>query len=146
MWYWSIIDFEKYSGPSNAACSADSRNPWARLVEPWSQREAWAVLESTAGLAVCHVLLGASEMVLVAKNPPANSGDIRDGFDPWVGKIPLLPWRRKWQPTPVFFPEESHGQRSFMDYSPWGRERVRYDLVTEQQIILFNLEKPLWGG
>ena len=29
-------------------------------------------------------------------------------FDPWVGKIP---WRRKWQPTPVFLPGESHGQR-----------------------------------
>ena len=28
-------------------------------------------------------------------------------FDPWVGKIP---WRRKWQPTPVFLPGESHGQ------------------------------------
>ena len=31
------------------------------------------------------------------------------GFDPWVRKIP---WRRKWQPTPVFLPEESHGQRT----------------------------------
>ena len=31
------------------------------------------------------------------------------GFDPWVGKIP---WRRKWQPTPVFLPGKSHGQRS----------------------------------
>ena len=30
-------------------------------------------------------------------------------FDPWVGKIP---WRRAWQPTPVFLPGESHGQRS----------------------------------
>ena len=30
-----------------------------------------------------------------------------------------------------------------MDYSPWGLKRVRYNLVTEQQIILFNLEKPL---
>ena len=39
------------------------------------------------------------------------------GFDPWVGKIP---WRRKQQPTPVFLPGESHGQRSLMDYSPWG--------------------------
>ena len=29
--------------------------------------------------------------------------------DPWVGKSP---WRRKWQPTPVFLPGESHGQRS----------------------------------
>ena len=38
------------------------------------------------------------------------------GFDPWVGKIP---WRRKWQPTPVFSPRESHGQRSLVGYSPW---------------------------
>ena len=80
-------------------------------------------------------------VVLVVKNPPANSGDIRDMDSiPGLGRFP---WRRKWQPTPVFFLEESYGQRSFMDYSPWGFKRVRYDLATEQQIILFNLEKPL---
>ena len=45
----------------------------------------------------------------VAKNPPANARDERGGFDPWVGKIP---WERKWQPTPVFLPGESHGQQS----------------------------------
>ena len=39
-------------------------------------------------------------------------------FDPWVGKIP---WRRAQQPTPVFLPGESHGQRSLAGYSPWGR-------------------------
>ena len=41
----------------------------------------------------------------------------RPGFDPWVGKIP---WRRAWQPTPVFLPGESHGQRSLVGCSPWG--------------------------
>ena len=41
----------------------------------------------------------------------------RLGFDPWVGKIP---WRNAWQFTPVFLPEESHGQRSLADYSPYG--------------------------
>ena len=41
----------------------------------------------------------------------------RPGFDPWVGKIP---WRRKWQPIPVFLPGESHGQRSLAGYSPQG--------------------------
>ena len=41
----------------------------------------------------------------------------RPGFDPWVRKIP---WRRAWQPTPVFLPGESHGQRSLAGYSPWG--------------------------
>ena len=43
----------------------------------------------------------------------------RPRFDPWVGKIP---WRRKWQPTPVFLPGKSHGWRSLIDYSPWGRK------------------------
>ena len=40
----------------------------------------------------------------------------RHRFDPWVGKIP---WRRKWQPTPVILPGKSHGQ-SLVGYSPWG--------------------------
>ena len=38
------------------------------------------------------------------------------GFNPWVRKIP---WKMKWQPTPVFLPEKSHGQRSLAGYSPW---------------------------
>ena len=46
-----------------------------------------------------------------------NAGD--PGFDPWVGKIP---WRRKWQPTPVLLPGESHGGRSLVGYSPWSHK------------------------
>ena len=42
----------------------------------------------------------------------------RRGFDPWAGKIP---WRRARQPLPVFLPGESHGQRSLVGHSPWGR-------------------------
>ena len=41
----------------------------------------------------------------------------RPGVDPWVGKTP---WRREWLPTPVNLPEEFHGQRSLVGYSPWG--------------------------
>ena len=41
------------------------------------------------------------------------------GFSPWVGKIP---WRREWQPTPVFVPVKSHGWRSLAGYSPWGSQ------------------------
>ena len=44
----------------------------------------------------------------------------RPGFDHWVGKIT---WRRKWQPTPIFLPGESHGQRSLVGDSPWGRKK-----------------------
>ena len=40
-------------------------------------------------------------------------------FDSWVEKIP---WRMKWQPTPVFLAGESHGQRSLMGFSPWGHK------------------------
>ena len=43
----------------------------------------------------------------------------RYGLDPWVTKIP---WRRAWQPTPVFLPGESHGQRSLVGYNPWGHK------------------------
>ena len=43
--------------------------------------------------------------------------DKRCRFDPWGGKTH---WRRKWQPTLVFFPGESHGQRSLVGYSSWG--------------------------
>ena len=41
----------------------------------------------------------------------------RPGFDPWVGKIP---WRRPWQPTPVFWPGESQGQGSLVGCHLWG--------------------------
>ena len=40
-------------------------------------------------------------------------------FDPWVRKIP---WRRAWQPIPVFLPGKSHGQRSLVGYSPQGHK------------------------
>ena len=53
--------------------------------------------------------------MLVVKSPPANTGRCkRYGFHPWVGKIP---WRRTRQPTPVFLPGESHGQRSLAGYN-----------------------------
>ena len=52
-------------------------------------------------------------MALSGKNLPANAGDLRIMFDPWIGRIP---WRRTWQPAPVFLPGESHGQRSLVGY------------------------------
>ena len=52
----------------------------------------------------------------------------RCGFNLWVRKIP---WRRKWQPTPVFLPGTSHRQRSLARYSPCGCKES--DTVTKQQ-------------
>ena len=54
------------------------------------------------------------------KNLLASAGDLRDvGSTPGSGRVP---WRRKWQPTPVFLPGESHGQKSLVGYSPRGRK------------------------
>ena len=62
---------------------------------------------------------GASQVALVVKNPPVNAGDMRCGFDSWVGKIP---WRWAWQATPVFLPGESQGRGSLVGCCLWGRK------------------------
>ena len=54
-----------------------------------------------------------------------------------------LHWRRKWQPTPVFLPGESHGQRSLAAYSPWGLKRVRHDWVHIHTQVSPDLPKTL---
>ena len=63
----------------------------------------------------------------VVENPPANAGD--------VGSIPGQedPLEKEMQPTPVFLPGKSHGQRSLAGYSPWCCKRVGHDLLTKQQ-------------
>ena len=61
-------------------------------------------------------------MALVVKNLPANAGDIRDaGLIPGLGRFP---WRKSWQPIPVFLPGESHGKRSLVGYSPQGNKEL----------------------
>ena len=52
----------------------------------------------------------------------------RQGFNPWVGKIP---WSRKWQPTPVFLPGEPHGQRNPAGFSPWSHKESDMTEVTD---------------
>jgi len=74
-------------------------------------------------------------------------GSLRVGHD-WATSLWLftfMHWRRKWQPTPVVLPGESHGQRSQAGYNPWGR-RAGHDwidlahthpLPTSVQVVLF---------
>ena len=59
----------------------------------------------------------------------------RPGFSRWVGKIP---WRRKWQPTPVFLSGESHGQRSLVGYSLWGHKEPDTDRETSFSLSILN--------
>ena len=56
----------------------------------------------------------------------------RQRFDTWVRK---MPWRKKWQPIPVFLPGKSHGQRSLVGYSPWGCK----ELDTTEYTHIFHL-------
>ena len=56
------------------------------------------------------------------------------GFDPWV------PWRRKWEPTPVFLPGEFHGQRSLVGYSSWDRKKSQTRLGTHTHILVRRKE------
>ena len=52
----------------------------------------------------------------------------RLGFGPWDG---MIPWRRSWQPTPVFLPGESHGQSNLVGYSSWDHKESDITEVTE---------------
>ena len=70
-------------------------------------------------------------MAQTGKNLPAMQSP---SFNPWVRKIP---WRREWQPTPVFLPGEFHRQRSLAGYSSWGRKELD---TTEQ--LPFTFPQP----
>ena len=67
----------------------------------------------------------------------------RHGFDPQVGKIP---WRRKWQPAPIYSPSKLHGQRSLVGYSPWGCKKsgTTERLTTQPHIEVYirSVESP----
>ena len=71
-------------------------------------------------------------VALVVKNVPTVKGDITD-----VGSISVrkIPWRKAWQPTPVFLPRDSHGQRSLVGYRPWGRKEWDTTEATEHTCI-----------
>ena len=51
------------------------------------------------------------------------------------GQVEKIPWRREWQPTPIFLPGEFHGQRSLAGYSPWG---CKESDTTELQTLSFT--------
>ena len=117
-----------YSHSAGALPPVDLLNScWWDLPLPWS----WGFL-SIASISICYATLWTwvFQVVLAVKNPPVSAGDVRCGFNPWVGKIPLekemathssilarrIPWT-----------EEPGGLQSM------GSQRVRHDLTTKQQ-------------
>ena len=80
--------------------------------------------------------LWASLVAQTVKNLPVMQ---ETRFDPWVGKIP---WRRKWQPIPIFLPGEFHRQRSLVGCSPWGhKESDRIEQLAQQQHLVLLKER-----
>ena len=84
-----------------------------------------------------NILFWAYQIVLVVKNLPAKAGDARDAGSciSWVG---MIPWRRKWQPAPVFLAGKSHRQRSLVGYSPWGHREL--DTTEQISTILYFIQ------
>ena len=102
----------------------DREARWVQSVEPESWTD-WAT--STCAFASQTVYTGLPRW-LSNKGPACpcwRRG--RHVYHPWVRKIHC---RRKRQPTPVFLPGKSHGQRSMVGYSPWDC-RVEHDVATE---------------
>ena len=89
-------------------------------------------------------------MLQIMGFPGGSNGSIclqckRPGFDPWSGKIP---WRREWQPTPVFLSGQSHGQRSLAGYSPQRPKELGHDWETDFNVsnninLAYILEKEM---
>ena len=96
---------------------------WTELLARWAGpgrgTESSTFFPSFVGLLyilLLHVLLCGLSRWLTGKEPTCQFRRYkRHTFHPWLGKIP---WRRAWQPTPVFLPGESCGQRNLACYSP----------------------------
>ena len=79
--------------------------------------EGWGSCSQSSSLALLTLILGFPEGAS-GQESPANAGDIWDAASiPGSGRFP---WRRQWQPTPVFLPGKPYGKRNLEGYSPWG--------------------------
>ena len=115
----------------------DSLLQYSRLGNPTDRGVRWA----TDGSVICVYSCAPSivSSLLTGRFFTTSTTWEAPGFPaPWVGKIP---WRRKSQPTAVFFPGKFHGQRrSLVGYSPWGHkesdmtERLHFHFITIEKV------------
>ena len=54
-----------------------------------------------------------------------------------------IPWRRAWQPTPVFLPGKSHGQRSLTGYNPQGHKEWNTTEATQNSTAQLSLKRDI---
>ena len=84
-------------------------------------------------------LFGASQVAQWVKNPPA----VQEMLVGFLGRED--PLGQAWQPTPVFLPGESRGQRSLVGYSPRGHKQSDTTEATEHAIVLLTIRARLSG-
>ena len=82
-------------------------------------------MDTTKGFPSSSDLATAAAVAQMVKNLPVMQ---KTRFDPWVGEIP---WRRKWQPTPVLLPGEFHRRRSLVGYTSWSHKESDMAKMTE---------------
>ena len=105
---WRLLSHKDFPGGSDGKETASNvRDPGVIAGSGRSLEKRMATHSSILGL---FWWLRQQRICLQCKRPK---------FDPWARKIP---WRRKWQPTPVFLAGEFHGQRSLAGYSSWGHK------------------------
>ena len=112
------------SSPVEGPASEDLRPAASRRC--WNSREALG-RAGPGGHLDGHPMRVDTPGGLDGKESACNAGD--PGSVPGLG---TFPWRREWEPTPVFLPGESHGQRNLTGYSPWGPK----ELDTTEQLTL----------
>ena len=82
------------------------------------------------------------EILVISSSFPGGSDGKESGDPGLIPGVRKIPWRKEWQSTLVFLPEESHGQRSLVGYSPQGCKRVRHDWATDT--FIYVLRPPLF--
>ena len=110
---------EGNGNPLQCSCLENPRDRGAWWADVYGVTQSWTWLKR---LSSSNSRRRRASQVVLVKVPGKESTcqcrrHRRCRFDPWVGKIP---WRRKSQATPVFFPGKSHGQRNLAGHSPWG--------------------------
>ena len=99
------------------------------------ERHNLILLPSWLVILPCRFYTGGSD----GKESAYNAGDLL-GFNPWVRKIP---WRKEWQPIPVFLPGKFQGQRNLVGYSPWVcKESDMTEWLTPQPL---NIETHIYS-
>ena len=107
MFFGSFLRILELFGPS-----------WRSLTQNGSKVIFITLFQALTGIRIISSLI-ATGASLVAQMVKRLHTMQKTRVHPWVGKIP---WRRKWQPTPVFLPGKFHGLRSLVGYSPWGHK------------------------